>query len=503
MSKMANKSVIGAFVIGAIALAVIAVMIFGSGKFLRKQQEFIMYFQGSIKGLSIGSPVIFRGVKIGEVKDIKLQARISDLSFFIPVLVEIDTEKVLQEGAAKVKPYQYIQALIDKGLRAQLQSQSFVTGQLAVAVDFFPDKPAKLVGLDKKYREIPTVSTPLEDLEKSLKDLDLKGIIEKVKSTMDGIDKAVNSPEIQKTLKSAAGAAEDARMMIKTMSSQLGPLAANANGTMKDVQKLVQTLDRNVTTLLPAVEATMKDAQKMVQTMDRNVTTLLPAVEAAVKDAQKLVQTVDGQVPSLASNAGDTVKDVQKLIQTLDRNVTTLLPAVEATMKDAQTLVQNLNGQVPPLAASANDTVKDVQKLVQNVNGQVTTLLPALEATVKDAQVLVKNLDVRIEPVTSNATEALKGVNTLVNNDVKNLVGNLDRGIGQVLPAIVASLEALRGTLVEAQATLKAVGGSAGAASPLIYQVTKTLEEVSNSARALRSLTEYMDRHPESLIRGR
>ncbi len=84
MSKMANKSLIGAFVIGAIALAVISVIIFGSGKFFKRQLEFITFFQGSIKGLSIGSPVTFRGVKIGEVKNIHIQARPSDLSFSNP-----------------------------------------------------------------------------------------------------------------------------------------------------------------------------------------------------------------------------------------------------------------------------------------------------------------------------------------------------------------------------------------------------------------------------------
>ena len=70
MSKMANKSLIGAFVIGAVALAVIAVTIFGSGKFFQKIQTFVLFFEGSVKGLSVGSPVMFRGVKIGDVKEI-------------------------------------------------------------------------------------------------------------------------------------------------------------------------------------------------------------------------------------------------------------------------------------------------------------------------------------------------------------------------------------------------------------------------------------------------
>ena len=377
MSKMANKSLIGAFVIGAIALAVISVIIFGSGKFFRKQLEFIMYFQGSIKGLSVGSPVIFRGVKIGEVKDISLRVRPSDLSFFIPVILEIDPSRIQTEGT-RAKPYENIQTMIDKGLRGQLQSQSFVTGQLAVGIDFYPDKPAKLVGLDKKYHEIPTVPTPIEELQKTIQDLNPKELAEKVKSTLDGIERAVNSPEIQKTLKSVSAAAEEARVMVK-----------------------------------------------------------------------------------------------------------------------------NVNGQITPLASNLNETVKDAQKLVQNLDRQMTTLLPSIEGTMKDAQKLVQHVDTRIDPMAANAEEAMKGINSLVNKDVKNLVGNLDQGVAKVVPELAKSLETLRGTLQEAQGALRSVGGSAGAQSPLMYQLTQTLEELANAAQSLRSMADYLEQHPEALIRGK
>ena len=395
MSKMANKSLIGAFVIGAIALAVISVIIFGSGKFFKKQLEFIMYFQGSIKGLSVGSPVILRGVKIGEVKDIILRVRPSDLSFFIPVIVEIDPSRIQSEGT-RAKPYESIQGLIDKGLRAQLQSQSFVTGQLAVGVDFYPDKPAKLLGLDKKYHEIPTVPTPIEELQKTIEELNLKEFAEKVKSTLDGVEKAVNSPEIQKALKSVSAAAEEARVMVKNVNGQITPLVSNAN---------------------------------------------------------EMVKTVNSQVGPLASNLNETVKDAQKLVQNLDRQMTTLLPSIEGTMKDAQKLVQHV--------------------------------------------------DTRIDPMAANAEEAMKGINSLVNNDVKNLVGNLDQGVVRVMPELAKNLETLRATLQEAQGALRSVGGTTGGPSPLIYQLTQTLEELANAAQSLRSMADYLEQHPEALIRGK
>ena len=90
MSKPVNKTVIGIFVVVAIALVVAAILILGSGKFFKHNPTFVMYFQGSVKGLSVGSPVVFRGVKVGTVTDIKMLFNPKDLSVMIPVYVELE-----------------------------------------------------------------------------------------------------------------------------------------------------------------------------------------------------------------------------------------------------------------------------------------------------------------------------------------------------------------------------------------------------------------------------
>ena len=94
MSKPASKTLIGVFVLGALVLAVIALVIFGSGKFFERRITYVMYFDGSVKGLNIGSPVVFRGVKIGSVKDIELKADVKDFKLFIPVYVQVEPQKV-------------------------------------------------------------------------------------------------------------------------------------------------------------------------------------------------------------------------------------------------------------------------------------------------------------------------------------------------------------------------------------------------------------------------
>lgn len=223
MSKQANKTVIGAFVVAAVALAVAGVLILGSGKFLSKMEQYVMYFEGSVKGLNIGSAVMFRGVKIGSVTDIVLRADPNDLTVEIPVFIELDPERFEQVGEARSKrrTEEEMKILIERGLRAQLQMKSMVTGQLMIELDFHPEKPARLVGTDTRYAEIPTIRTGLQQLSQTIQSLPIHDMVNKLTSALKGIEQAVNSPEVGKGLK-------------------------NLNETMEDIQRLAEGLDRTI-----------------------------------------------------------------------------------------------------------------------------------------------------------------------------------------------------------------------------------------------------------------
>ncbi|WKZ18131.1 MAG: MlaD family protein [Candidatus Jettenia sp. CY-1] len=191
MSKPANKTLIGAFVIGAIALLVIAVLIFGSGKILKKTFHAVVFFEGSIKGLHEGAPVIFKGVKVGSVTDICVFYDAANDSLRIPVIIELEPEKIERTDVVARQPEKNLELLIERGLRAQLQMQSMVTGQLMIALDLFPDKPARYVGFTKEYLEIPTVPTSFEDLRKTIQDLPVKEIIKQLNLTLNATRKLI------------------------------------------------------------------------------------------------------------------------------------------------------------------------------------------------------------------------------------------------------------------------------------------------------------------------
>jgi hypothetical protein len=153
MSKQANKTVIGIFVVGAIALVVVAIVVLGSGKFFRQTLKAVCYFEGSVGGLNIGAPVVFRGVKIGSVTNVILRFDRKDLIFTIPVFIEIDPSKMVATGPEPKNPGENLKLLVDRGLRASLEMQSIVTGQMQVGLDFQPDKPAKFKATIHRLRK--------------------------------------------------------------------------------------------------------------------------------------------------------------------------------------------------------------------------------------------------------------------------------------------------------------------------------------------------------------
>ena len=99
MGRQARKTLIGAFVVGAVALAAAGITVFGSGRFFQKRFTFVMFFSGSITGLSVGSPVEFRGVRVGQVTKIAAVFDPGKLTITIPVYIEIDPKSLVVSGS--------------------------------------------------------------------------------------------------------------------------------------------------------------------------------------------------------------------------------------------------------------------------------------------------------------------------------------------------------------------------------------------------------------------
>lgn len=293
MSKPASKTLIGAFTAGAIVLAVLAVVIFGSGRFFKKTFVNVMYFHGSVKGLNVGSPVMFRGVRIGSVKNIELRYDARDLSFLICVYAEFDPDRMVYIG--HTPGTEHTAELIEKGLRARLEAQSLVTGQLLINLDFFPGKPAKLMGLDKRYPEIPTIASEIEEWLNLAEQLPLKEFASKAMSALEKLDKLLNSPHINSSLESLGEGLKEARAVMAKINAQVEPVIADVRESTQELRDLVrkgQSVPERLNSTLVAAEGAMKQAEKT-----------LAAAQDVASDDSSLVRELDSTLQEVSATA--------------------------------------------------------------------------------------------------------------------------------------------------------------------------------------------------------
>ena len=276
MSKQANKKAIGAFVLAALALAVVAIVVFGSGKFFVKRKQFVAFFQGSVKGLRVGAPVVFRGVKIGEVTKMMIYADRADpskRSFEIPVILEIEEDNVRSIGPEVKDEKEYTQALIKSGIRAQLEMQSLVTGQLMINLDFFPDTPVRLVGTQKidiarGVTELPTIQTAIQKLGKTLEEIPIGEVVDSVNKSLKAIEALVTSEELTKSLHYFKQTMKAIRDLARHLDEKIDPLATDLGQTMKDAQRLLRNVDSQVDPLVVRIKNSADAARRAVKEVE-------------------------------------------------------------------------------------------------------------------------------------------------------------------------------------------------------------------------------------------
>ncbi|HBD09451.1 MAG TPA: hypothetical protein DCZ69_14445 [Syntrophobacteraceae bacterium] len=313
MSRHASSTVIGAFVVGALGLAIATVLVVGGSRFFTKTERHVLFFQGSAKGLSVGAPVDFKGVRVGSVSDIKLICDPNDVSFKIMVTIETDPQLMTQiesDGKASILPRMMngkpmMEFLVEKGLKAKLGTQSILTGQLYVDMDFHPGKPTKLTGLQAAYPELPIMPSRLEQFTKNLEAIPLDKIVDKIVSALDGIERFVNSPQSQEIMASINGAAKDAQALLQNTNGRIEPLTTTVEQTLAEVQKLVRRLDGNVNPMAEEIKAAAKEAKVMVGNLDKQLVPITASVEATLKNAQSAVKEAEAAMVAIRGLFGE------------------------------------------------------------------------------------------------------------------------------------------------------------------------------------------------------
>ena len=278
MSKKANPAIIGGFVIGAIILAVVALLAFAGGRLFADTDTLVTYFEGSLRGLRVGANVTFRGVKIGEVTDVSVTTDARTLDFSIPVIITINNDKFVVVGGDDVENEDDLQDLIENGLRAQLNVQSMVTGLLEIELDFHPGSEAVYRNkLLTDYRELPTVPSTTQQLMARLRKLaedfqqvDFQKLMANIADSAEGIDQLVSSPELQQSI------AGFERLLnsddTQALASSLRKTLSNIDATMASARELLDDTDQGlepvVSELLAALEEVGNAATSAQQTLN-------------------------------------------------------------------------------------------------------------------------------------------------------------------------------------------------------------------------------------------
>jgi paraquat-inducible protein B len=218
----------------------------GEAQFTEKV-PYLVSFDGSVRGLSPGAPVEFRGITIGRVTDISLLAEPETGGVRIPVMIEIEPQRVGMEGdMSDVAPFEMMAALVDRGLRAQLRQGNLLTGELYVSLDFHPDAPDAELDRNARYPVIPSVPTDIEVLTASvtgildkLAALPLEGLVADLRATTQSINALASSPGTEQTVSALSDTAVGLQALVAKIDEQVGPLLGQARSTLAAAEGLV------------------------------------------------------------------------------------------------------------------------------------------------------------------------------------------------------------------------------------------------------------------------
>ena len=290
MARRANAQAIGAFVIGALVLLIAGALALGAGRWLSGDLRFVLSFREPVTGLIVGSPVEFRGVKVGEVDDIRAVYDPKGNTFYFPVNIKLGSDRIerLGSGRKDLSTKDLANTLVERGLRARLETQSFVTGQKRIALDFFPDKEADYAGpvIAQGQIELPTVASQTEDIANLLRNIPFERLGRDLVQVVDG-------------LKQLLGPGREGEVR------PLSDLIASLQTSVTQLERGMTPLMQDGRATLGALRETLQQSRTAIAQADASLKSISGAassVEAVSSEARVVVQ--EAQVAVKQMNAG-------------------------------------------------------------------------------------------------------------------------------------------------------------------------------------------------------
>lgn len=310
----AEPAAVGGFVLGALALAVTAVLFFGGSRLFAHTIRAVVFFEGSVAGLDIGAPVTFRGVRVGSVQHIELQIQPSGQAR-IPVTLEIFPELVAVNGKTLSATTLTTDQLINAGLRAQLNLQSIVTGQLRVDLDFRPDTPVHLESVDAgELPQIPALPSDLERLRESLAELPIRELSQNLLHVLESVQRLADHMDTQmgSMVDSARQGFDAATRTLETTQAAIGQLQSEASHTLADADKLIGDTRQRIDDRSAEIASLLRSADRV----SRQAESLLASVNSLTDQRSEFRGNLEASVRDLAA----TTASLRGLSRDLERD---------------------------------------------------------------------------------------------------------------------------------------------------------------------------------------
>jgi len=350
MARKVSPTLIGVFVVGALALAVGAVLVLAGRHWFTRPATCVMAFDSSVAGLSVGAPVQFRGVPLGRVSDIQFRYGRSQ----IVVVTEIEPSRIqgLNPKSAPAEVAGAVRAAVAEGLRAQLQLQSLVTGQLYVGLELYPGTQATLTGTDPNQCEIPTIPTTLAQVQEQMRkimaelgQLPIKEALGAVARAGDAIEKLAASPEIPRVLRSADGTMQEAQALVKSLNAKVDPVVGSLQATLDQAQRTIDEVGR--------------DAHRLLQNVDARVGPLADSVGAAADSTQALMQDGRSTLQRLDAEIAPTALAIRQAAE-----------AARGALQRAESVLDQAGGVLSgesPLGYQLADALEELTRTARNL----------------------------------------------------------------------------------------------------------------------------------------
>ena len=315
MNEKPHTVAIGAFIVGAVLIAISGLIFLGSSGFGSDKNKVVMVFDGSVKGLSVGAPVALRGVQIGQVTDISLIFDTDTVDIIMQVEAEINNDNIRRRGSSGSE--NFTEELIERGMRAQLNTQSLLTGLLYIQLDFHPDSRVILADIETQYTQVPTVPTELERLTREIESINWAELVNDLRDIASGLNSFISSDKFQ----SLPGEMQESLNSFTALSGNMQQLLATSGPKLDKVLDNTATAVESVNSELPIWSEMAKDNLRLLENALQSLDGVLNEVDALVSEDSATTYELNKALRELA-HAG---RALQLLAKTLEEQPEVLI----------------------------------------------------------------------------------------------------------------------------------------------------------------------------------